>query len=106
MAAEQPTVGTARIVQEAGRYYVELDSAFQTSSQGPDLHVLLDKATQAPASYGAQNQTVNLGRLQTYSGAQRYAIPANVDVSQYHTVVIWCQMANATFGYAPLNSAV
>jgi hypothetical protein len=103
-AAEKPTTGTARIVQEGGQRYVELDSAFSTSNQGPDLHVLLDTTTTPPTAYPAQNSSVNLGKLQNYSGAQRYAIPANVDVSQYKSVVIWCEMANATFGYAPLHS--
>lgn len=105
-AAEKPTTGTARIVQEGGQRYVELDGAFSTSDQGPDLHVLLDTAAQPPASYKEAGQTVNLGRLQSYSGAQRYAIPSTVDVSRYNSVVIWCQMANATFGYAPLHSAM
>ncbi len=104
-AAEKPTTGTARIIQVGEQRYVELDSAFSTSDQGPDLHVLLDTATQPPASYATAGQTVNLGRLQSYSGTQRYAIPANVDVGQYNSVVIWCQMANATFGYAPLQTA-
>lgn len=105
-AAEKPTTGTARIVREGGQYYVELDSAFSTSDQGPALHVLLDTAAQPPASYKDASQVVNLGPLQRFSGAQRYAIPDNVDLSRYHSVVIWCQMANATFGYAPLHSAM
>jgi Electron transfer DM13 len=42
MAAEQKTTGSARIVTESGHRYLELDGAFSTSSQGPDLHVLLD----------------------------------------------------------------
>lgn len=104
-AAEKPTTGTARIVQTGGQRYVELDSAFSTSNQGPDLHVLLDTTATPPATYPAQNAAINLGKLQNYTGAQRYAIPANVNVSQYQSVVIWCEMANATFGYAPLHSA-
>lgn len=104
MAAEKPTTGTARIVQVGAQRYVELDSSFSTSNQGPALHVLLDPTAQPPASYQDTSQIVNLGPLQSYSGAQRYAIPANVDLSRYNSVVIWCQMANATFGYAPLQN--
>lgn len=39
-AGEAPTTGTARIVSEGGHRYLELDAAFTTSSQGPDLHVV------------------------------------------------------------------
>ncbi|MFM7427371.1 MAG: DM13 domain-containing protein [Elainella sp.] len=78
-AAEKPTSGSARIIQAGGQRYVELDSAFSTSNQGPDLHVLLDRATQPPASYPDTSQTINLGALQSYSGTQRYAIPDGVN---------------------------
>ncbi len=42
IAAEKPTTGSARIVTEGGHHYLELDDAFSTSNQEPDLHVLLD----------------------------------------------------------------
>jgi hypothetical protein len=101
--AEQPTSGTARIVVENGQRYLVLDANFQTSSQGPDLHVVLDPTSQPPAQYSDQSQVVNLGKLQQFSGEQRYAIPASVDLAKFKSVGIWCQMANATFGYAPLS---
>jgi hypothetical protein len=46
---------------------------------------------------------VNLGSLREFSGAQRYPIPDAINIADYSSVVIWCRMANATFGYAPLN---
>jgi hypothetical protein len=103
--AEQPTSGTARIVVEKGQRYLVLDRNFQTSNQGPDLHVVLDPAQQPPLHYQAKANFVNLGKLQKFAGEQRYAIPANVDLAQFKSVGIWCQMANATFGYAPLTPA-
>lgn len=104
VAAEQPTTGMARIVEEGGHRYLELDAAFTTSSQGPDLHVLLDTTNTPPGTYADQGRTINLGGLKEYSGAQRYPIPDAIDVSNYQSVVIWCRMANATFGYAPLHT--
>jgi hypothetical protein len=103
VAGEAPTTGTARIVSEGGHRYLELDAAFSTSNMGPDLHVLLDSATQPPKSYDNLGSAVNLGKLHTPSGAQRYPIPDTIDLASFHTAVIWCRMANATFGYAPLN---
>lgn len=107
VAAEQPTEGAARIVTENGKHFLEIDSAFSTSDQGPDLHVLLDTAQTPPMSYDAaqEGRYVNLGALQKFKGAQRYPIPDVVDPSAYSSVVIWCRMANATFGYASLASS-
>ncbi len=105
VAAEKPTAGTARIISESGRRYLELDAAFSTSEQGPDLHVLLDPSAQPPKSYSSSTGVVNLGKLTSYSGSQRYAIPDSVQISDFNSVVIWCQTANATFGYAPLQPA-
>jgi hypothetical protein len=103
MAGEKPTTGMARIVKEGGHNYLELDAAFSTSNQGPDLHVLLDTAEKPPQKYENMGSPVNLGKLKSFSGAQRYPIPDAINPSQYKSVVIWCRMANATFGYAPIK---
>jgi len=103
MAAEKPTTGTAKIVRENDHYYLELDAAFSTSEQGPDLHVLLDPEEQPPQTYQNINNAINLGKLQNYNGSQRYPIPDAINPSEFKSVVIWCRMANATFGYAPLR---
>lgn len=106
LAAEKPTTGTARIVTENGHRYLELDGAFSTSNQGPDLHVLLNPASRPPQSYADANSGsyVNLGKLQKFQGAQRYPIPNSINLSNFKSVSVWCRMANATFGYAPLRS--
>lgn len=103
MAAEAPTTGTAKIVTEAGHRYLEIDAAFSTTDQAPDLHVLLDPANVPPSSYTNFNGYVNLGKLQKVNGAQRYPIPDVINVAQFKSVVIWCRMANATIGYASLG---
>ncbi|NMG07597.1 DM13 domain-containing protein [Brasilonema sp. UFV-L1] len=102
--AEQPTSGTAQIVTENGQQYLVLDSSFQTSNQGPDLHVLLDSSEKPPAKYQNLSSYVNLGKLQKFKGTQRYPIPTAINLSNFKSAVIWCRMANATFGYAPLRS--
>ena len=105
VAAEAPTTGSAKIVEENGQKYLEIDSAFSTTDQAPDLQVLLDTVEQAPATYQEteSGRYLNLGGLQSNNGAQRYPIPDFVDASQFQSVVIWCRMANATMGYAPLS---
>ncbi len=105
VAAEQPTSGNAQIIVRNGRRYLVLDASFQTSNQGPDLHVVLDPDQQPPAKYEDKTRFVNLGKLKKFAGEQYYAIPANVDLAKFNSVGIWCQMANATFGYAPLSAS-
>ncbi|NJK36343.1 MAG: DM13 domain-containing protein [Oscillatoriales cyanobacterium RM1_1_9] len=103
VAGEAPTTGTARIITEDGHRYLEFDTAFSTSDQGPDLHVLLDTAAKPGQSYQNLGQVLNLGKLRNVKGAQRYPLPDFVNPSQFKSVVIWCRMANATFGYATLT---
>jgi len=105
VAGEAPTTGAARIVTEGGHRYLELDAAFSTSDQGPDLHVLLDTPSQPPQTYANLGSALNLGGLHSSSGTQRYPIPDAINLQNYGSVVIWCRMANATFGYAPLRPA-
>ncbi len=105
-AGEKPATGKAMIVREGGHSFLVLDSAFSTSDQGPDLHVLLDNTANPPKNYpGATgNRVINLGKLKSFSGQQRYPIPDSVNLSNVKSVVIWCRMANATFAYAPLSA--
>ncbi|HEY9769383.1 MAG TPA: DM13 domain-containing protein [Coleofasciculaceae cyanobacterium] len=104
VAAEAPTTGKAKIVDQNGQKYLEIDSAFSTNDQAPDLQILLDTISEAPAKYEGTDSTryLNLGGIQSVTGAQRYPIPDFVDPSQFQSVVVWCRMANATMGYAPL----
>ena len=106
---EQPTRGGASIITKNGRSFLHLNSAFKTSSQGPDLVVVLhhsgnvlgmSKAPNYPLKGGSY---VVLAPLKKYSGAQTYAIPANINLANYRSAVIWCRKFNATFGVASLG---
>ena len=102
IAAEQPTQGTFRIVTENRQRYLELGQTFKTNN-GPDLHVILYR-TDAPPQSGLRGQDyIILGRLQKVNGVQRYAIPANVNLANFHSAAIWCRRFNATFGYGKLG---
>ncbi|MEL7224077.1 MAG: DM13 domain-containing protein [Cyanobacteria bacterium J06576_12] len=99
ISAAHPTSGNAQIVEENGQRYLEFDASFR-SDDGPDLFVLLHRDA-VPNDYSPDNY-VNLGRLQSTDGVQRYAIPADVDIAQLQSAVIWCQAFDVTFGYATL----
>jgi len=100
VTAEHETQGMAKIVTENGQRYLEFDGAFR-SDNGPDLFVLLHRSS-SPSSYDS-GDFVRLGRLQSTNGKQRYAIPADVSISEFNSAVIWCRAFNVTFGFAPLG---
>ncbi len=98
--SEHPTSGTAQIVIQNGKKYLKIDSSFQSQS-GPDVFILLHRQG-SPKSYGKADY-VSLGRLKKFSGQQMYAIPNQVNIANFKSVVIWCRKFNATFGFAPLS---
>jgi hypothetical protein len=106
---EQLTRGGASIIKIKERAFLQLDSSFKTSSQGPDLVVVLHRsrnvlgATKPPNHALKGSSYVVLAPLRKYSGTQRYAIPDNINLEDYHSVVIWCRKFNATFGVARLG---
>jgi Electron transfer DM13 len=109
ISGEHSTRGGASIVSKNGRSFLQLNSAFKTSSQGPDLVVVLHRSrnvlgtTQAPNYALKGGDYVVLARLKKYSGAQSYAIPANINLANYRSAAIWCRKFNATFGVATLG---
>ena len=101
VAVEHPTEGKASIVKEGNNRYLELNADFQTD-RGPDLKVILHRAKTVNLKL-EEGDYISLGALQEFSGNQRYAIPDDIDLSEYNSVAIWCEQFNATFGYAPLT---
>ncbi|OKH49682.1 electron transfer flavoprotein [Calothrix sp. HK-06] len=102
-AAEHPTQGNARIVNQNGKRFVEFNEEFKTDN-GPDLYVILHRNATVPDGI-KEKDYVQLARLQRTNGVQRYAIPENVQLADFKSVAIWCRQFNATFGYAPLSSS-
>ena len=94
------TTGTAQIVEKDGQRFLEFDAAFDTA-RGPAVQVVLHKANSVPVSL-AESDYVYIGDLQSFEGAQRYAIPADINIEDYESVAIWCQEFNVTFGYADI----
>ncbi|MBD1873440.1 DM13 domain-containing protein [Nodosilinea sp. FACHB-131] len=109
VSGEHDTAGVARIINSGGQFVLELDETFQTSSMGPDLVVVLHRSedvigsTEPPAFPLQEGEYVVLAELESFSGAQSYAISADVNLDDYQSVAIWCRRFNATFGAAPLQ---
>lgn len=94
------TEGSVKVVEEDGKRYLELGEDFKTG-RGPDVFVLLHREA-TPKSYD-KDDFVNLGMIDSFSGAQRYEIPEDVTVNDFQSVVIWCRQFNVTFGHAKLG---
>jgi len=70
---------------------LHLESDFEVGP-GPKFHVYLvpdDNVT--PQTDVAAGTFVDLGRLKAFKGSQNFAIPAGVSLSDYRSVVIWCE---------------
>jgi hypothetical protein len=102
MQVEKPTSGTAKIVKEGDKTYVELGPDFKTSTDGPDLKVILAKQSKLPLHLKGVSY-IKLAPLKNFTGKQRYEIPATVNLKEINTVGIWCEKFDATFGFAPLK---
>lgn len=71
---------------------------------GPDLHVYLVPIDPVPDSIGVEIPgSVDLGKLKGNIGDQNYDIPADLDLSQFQSVVIWCEPFRVPFTAATLN---
>lgn len=97
---DHPTTGTARIITENGKRYLEFDRAFDTAS-GPDVRVILHRDRSVPVKLD-ESDYITLASLKSFNGAQRYAIPETVNLDEFNSVAIWCRQFNITFGYASL----
>jgi hypothetical protein len=75
-----------------------------TTSNGPDVQVYLGKAPDA-----SDNETVtnagfyHVGALKGTEGDQNYELPEDLDLSEYHSVTIWCRRFGVNFATAPLS---
>jgi hypothetical protein len=99
------TKGDATIYQlPDGKRTLRL-TQFETSN-GPDVHVYLvaaevDNGNDAIKEAGF----VDLGSMKGNIGDQNYDVPADVDLTKYKGVSIWCARFGVNFATAPLARA-
>jgi hypothetical protein len=74
------------------------------STNGPDLFVYLTVAGADDDDAALEDEFVDLGPLTGNIGDQNYAIPTDVDLDRYDSVVIWCRRFTTSFGVADLPS--
>jgi len=89
--------GTATIFQQGDSRILRFEN-FE-STNGPDLHVLLVENIAGTRSEELGNY-IDLGQLKGNIGSQNYDIPADVDLSQYSGVMIYCMPFHVVFSTA------
>ena len=97
-----PTSGRATIYESlGGKRYLRLTDF--TTSNGPDVHVVLARAEDPALDQNIVKGNldyVELGKLKGNQGDQNYDVPAAIDLQKYNAVVIYCERFNAVFGVA------
>jgi hypothetical protein len=93
--------GQGKVTVYEGTVFLEPD--FEVGP-GPDFHVYL-VPTKDVRSEGDVSSTmfVDLGKLRSFKGSQKYAIPGGVDLKKYPSVVIWCQQFGVLISPADLT---
>jgi hypothetical protein len=73
---------------------------------GPAFHVyLVPKASIRNNADMKDVMFVDLGRLRSFKGSQRYPIPPGVDLKNYPSVIIWCERFGVLISPADLKTA-
>lgn len=103
VSQEHDTSGAAQILRLAdGSLTLRLEG-FETTN-GPDLHVWLsDRAAGGSWFKYDEGDRVELGELKANKGNHNYAIPADADLDDIKSVVIWCKRFRVAFGSAALK---
>ncbi len=74
------------------------------TSNGPDVHVYLVAAKDAPDNATVQSAGyLDLGSIKGNQGDQNYDVPASADPNKYQAVAIWCARFHVNFATAPLK---
>jgi Electron transfer DM13 len=100
-----PTSGRASIYQMPDRRRDLRLTDFMTSN-GPDVHVLLAQSTDSNLQQKfvkGELNGVELGQLKANQGDQNYDLPNSADLTQYDSVVIYCERFHVVFGLARLD---
>ncbi|MDX1575397.1 MAG: DM13 domain-containing protein [Kiloniellales bacterium] len=82
---------------------LHLESDFEVGP-GPKFHVyLVPDENVTPDTDVEATMFVDLGRLKAFKGSQNYPVPAGVTLSDYGSVVIWCEQFGVLISPAKLD---
>lgn len=94
--------GSAMIFQQGDEAVLRFED-FEVTN-GPDLHVILTKHPNPTSRADVGEDYIDLGSLKGNVGNQNYEIPADIDLSEYQSVVIYCVPFHVVFATAGLSA--
>ncbi len=84
---------------------VHLEADFEVGP-GPDYRVYLaPRQTVRKEADVTGTGFVDLGKLRSFEGSQKYVIPPDLDPAKYQSVVIWCRQFGVLISPADLKAA-
>jgi len=75
-----------------------------TSTNGPELHVILSKEIPTSTFSGIGDDSIDLGLLKGNVGNQNYDIPDDVNLDDYKSIVIYCVPFQVVFSSADISA--
>ena len=73
---------------------------------GPKFHVyLVPKEKIRSSGEVTSTMFVDLGRLRSFKGSQKFSIPAGLDLNNFKSVVVWCERFSVLISPADLTPA-
>lgn len=82
--------GTVSIYKSKNQYEIFLNKDFKVGP-GPAFHVFLSDAKNIKTNAAFNNsKKYDLGVLKSFQGSQVYLVPSAVNLSEIHSVVVWC----------------
>jgi Electron transfer DM13/Bacterial Ig-like domain (group 2) len=91
------SAGTGKLKFENGILKLQTSADFSVQTGPPDLRIYLGNT--------ADNITgaVEIASLNIRSGAQTWAVPAGVTITQYRYVIVWCKQFGGVYGVADMG---
>ncbi|TGG82409.1 MAG: electron transfer flavoprotein [Aphanocapsa feldmannii 277cV] len=108
LPAESDVAGTVFLDRSGDQTKIIFSDDFKVN-RGPDLYVILGNSnmpllnSEAPYYSIKPNSYTILDRLKSPKGTQSYAVPSELKITDYGSVLIWCRRFNATFAWAPID---
>lgn len=82
--------GGVSIYQQENLNEVYLESDFE-AGPGPAYHVYLSSGTDIRSNEDFNNAVnLDIGKLKSFKGSQIYRPPADTDIVEFNSVVVWC----------------
>lgn len=95
--------GEWKIVSEGDDYFLELDEDFATR-KAPDLKLFLSATPLGELTDdNATDGSILVAPLERNRGAQRYLLPAGIDLGNHRTLVLHCEKFSKLWGGATIG---